>query len=96
MILIDSVKLGVWERAGAEWRRLPSAPFGDVISSWTAYDPSRGRILYIGRKDAGTFAAILTRTSVTPVESCRAGEDADADGDGLAGCLDPDCAWNCP
>jgi cysteine-rich repeat protein len=96
MIVIESSDGGVWERAGAEWRPLPRPPLSNAFVSWAAYDPSRGRILYIGRNDTGTFAAILARTSVSPVESCRAGEDADADGDGLAGCLDPDCAWDCP
>jgi hypothetical protein len=94
VIVIDNTDGRVWERAGAEWRALPKAPLDSLFTSWTAYDPSKGRTLYIGRKDTGTFAAILTRTSATPVESCRAGEDAD--GDGLAGCRDPDCEWDCP
>jgi cysteine-rich repeat protein len=82
-----------WERAGADWLRLPSAPITGMFVAWTAYDPITGRLFYLGRKDSGTFAAILTRTSATPFESCRAG--ADDDGDGLAGCDDPDCVWTC-
>jgi cysteine-rich repeat protein len=93
VIVIDNNDGRAWERAGAEWHRLPDAPIGNLFVSWTAYDPSRGRMLYLGRRDNGTFAATLTRTSATPLETCRAGEDAD--GDGLAGCDDPDCAWDC-
>src|ERR1043165_5470294 len=93
VIIIESNYGSAWERAGADWHRLPTAPIPGLFASWTAYDPGTGRTLYLGRRDNGTFAAILTRTSATPFESCRAGEDAD--GDGLAGCDDPDCAWSC-
>jgi cysteine-rich repeat protein len=93
VIVIDGNYGRTWERAGADWHRLPNAPIDNLYASWTAYDPSYGRILYVGRKDNGTFFTTLTRTSATPLESCRAGEDVD--GDGLSGCDDPDCTWAC-
>jgi hypothetical protein len=93
VIIIESNYGRAWERVSADWHPLPTAPIDGLFVSWTAYDPGTGRLLYLGRRDSGTFAAILTRTSATPFESCRVGEDAD--GDGLAGCDDPDCAWHC-
>jgi hypothetical protein len=93
VIMIENNLGHGWERAGAEWLRLPDAPIAGLFTSWTAYDPTTGRILYVGRRDNGVFAAILSRTSATPLESCIA--DEDLDGDGLAGCSDPDCAWSC-
>lgn len=94
VIVIDNNVGRVWERAGPVWRALPRVPVDNAFAGWTAYDPSTGRILYVARRDNGTFAAILQRTSPIPLESCVAGEDAD--GDGLAGCSDPDCASLCP
>lgn len=82
-----------WQRLGAEWTRLPAAPVQQAIEAWTAYDPAAGRVLYVANALSGMLAAVMTRTSPTPLESCRPGEDID--GDGLAGCDDPDCYWAC-
>lgn len=72
---------------------LPAAPVQQAEHAWTAYDPAGGRVLYVASTVAGVLAAVMTRTSSTPLESCRPGEDLD--GDGLAGCDDPDCYWAC-
>ena len=61
--------------------------------AWTAYNPVDGSVLYAATTNTGLFAAVMTRTSATPLESCVPGEDLD--GDGLAGCDDPDCYWAC-
>jgi cysteine-rich repeat protein len=82
-----------WERIGPTWHRLPAIPLASVDSAWAAYNPSDGSVLYVGHNLTGQFAAVLTRTSPTALESCRPGEDLD--GDGLAGCDDPDCFWAC-
>lgn len=96
VIMIDKGSGRAWERVGAQWRTLPKTLLEGLFAAWSAYDASKGRVLYIGRKDAGTFAMTMTRTSDTPLETCRAGENVDADGDGLFGCDDPDCEWDCP
>jgi hypothetical protein len=83
----------VWERVGGDWRRLPDLPDKKAEQAWMAYNPVDGSVLYVGRSPQRKFAAIMTRTSATPLESCNPGEDLD--GDGLVGCDDPDCYWAC-
>jgi cysteine-rich repeat protein len=94
VILIDNNFGRTYERSGPEWIRLPNAPVRSLFASWTAYDPSNGTVLLLGRASGGSFLTSLTRTSATPLESCQPGDDLD--GDGLAGCDDPDCDWACP
>jgi hypothetical protein len=93
VILIDSTRGDAWERAGPDWIKLPPAPFRRFFASGTAYNPVDGSVFVVVRTNEGTLAATLTRTSATPLESCR--EGVDGDGDGLAGCNDPDCYWTC-
>lgn len=94
VLLVDNQFGRTYERTGDEWIRLANAPVRVLFSSWIAYDPSDGSTQLLGRSDAGSFLTTLTRTSATPLEVCRPGEDVD--GDGLAGCDDPDCDWTCP
>lgn len=93
VIAIDANHGVAWERVGPDWVNLPPFPLSGMSPAWTGYDPIDGRVLVVGVTFSGNFAAILTRTSSTPPESCLAGEDVD--GDGLAGCDDPDCYWAC-
>jgi hypothetical protein len=101
MILIDNQFGRTYERVATEWIRLPNAPLQDLrvlFASWGAYDPSHGRTLLLVRGTGGSFTTTLTRTSATPLEACGPswpGGSDDVDGDGLAGCDDPDCDWTC-
>jgi cysteine-rich repeat protein len=92
VLTIDVAFGAIWERIGADWVQLPDLPipFNDAR---VAYNPVDGTVMVAGRSIGGTYAAILSRTGATPLESCRAGDDLD--GDGLAGCDDPDCFWAC-
>lgn len=61
---------------------------------FSAYNPVDGSVLVVGSiAGSGRFATTMTRSSATPLESCISGEDLD--GDGLAGCHDPECYWAC-
>ncbi|HEX3765026.1 MAG TPA: DUF4215 domain-containing protein [Kofleriaceae bacterium] len=93
-VLVFSLGSGaVWERLGAAWSELPPTPVRNAGQAWTAYSPVDGSVLYVANTNTGMFASVMTRTSATPLESCRPGEDLD--GDGLAGCDDGDCYWAC-
>lgn len=82
-----------WERIVDRWIPLPVLPV-PLVTGWNAYNPVNGDVLFVGDDAAsGKFAAILSRSSTGPIESCEAGEDID--GDGLAGCDDPECYWAC-
>jgi len=87
-----------WERLDKVWSEVASAPlegnppFGatQTIALQRSYgridvemSPQDGSILLLERQWKGS----------TPDETCVAG--VDADGDGLAGCDDPDCWWAC-
>jgi hypothetical protein len=83
----------VWERVGSTWVELPPLPLSFIFPS-SAYNPVDGSVLVVGKASiTGRYAAILRRTSATPLESCTPGDDLD--GDGLAGCDDPECFWAC-
>jgi hypothetical protein len=93
VVVLDLRYRSAWVRAGSRWTRLPGLPVA-MLGASTAYDPVTGRVMLIGETSRGErLAAILSWTSPTPFESCRPGEDRD--GDGLAGCDDPDCYWAC-
>jgi hypothetical protein len=93
VLAIDGFAGLIWQYLGTTWTRLPSVPVQfDVLKS-PAYNPVNGSVAITGVSESGTIAAVLSRSSPTPLESCVAGEDRD--GDGLAGCADPDCYWAC-
>lgn len=92
IIVLEPTQGEAWTRIGANWIRLPAAP-PSLGLLWSAYNPIDGAVLFAGNTYVGSTALILTRSSATPLESCRAGDDLD--GDGLAGCDDPECYWAC-
>jgi cysteine-rich repeat protein len=87
-----STSNGTWEWDGTEWIApvLDSSPPGGP----TAYDPLRARVVLFD----GESSQVESRTwfysprAIDP-EQCLSG--LDADGDGLAGCADPDCWGYC-
>jgi len=82
----------VWERSGGQWTQLDSLPI--AVAGAIAYDPVQGRVFVLGASQSvGTLLLVRTTTSSAPDETCAPG--VDADGDGLAGCDDPDCYWAC-
>ncbi len=81
----------MWERTGAQWTQLDSLPI--AVDGGMAYDPVQGRVFVLGTIAGGTLLLVRTTTSGAPDETCEPG--VDADGDGLAGCDDPDCYWAC-
>jgi len=82
--------IGFWELAGGTWvRRMVSFDvFGKVL---IAADPIGQRVLAYELRSGEVSS--LRFTSTTPDEDCPS--DADTDGDGLAGCGDPDCWGRC-
>jgi cysteine-rich repeat protein len=94
VFMFNLITGATWERLGTLWTSLPVAPVQDAYQAWSAYDPVDGSVLLVSNTFAGgVIAAVMTRTSATPLESCRPGDDLD--GDGLAGCDDPECFWAC-
>jgi hypothetical protein len=93
VLALDAFHGPAWERVGTTWSELPPLPL-PFLSSWSAYNPVDGSVLVVGfYSGSGRYAAIMTRSSATPLESCASGEDLD--GDGLSGCDDPECFWAC-
>jgi hypothetical protein len=83
---------GVWQRLGGLWTRRTPLPF-EIATTAAFYDPFAGRTIVVGMGSDGGVVLFLERSSATPLETCVDG--VDADGDGLAGCADPDCEWTC-
>lgn len=85
-----------WELAGAVWREsaLPTTP-PRFSSGSSAYDGQTHRML-VGYSDSLTQHTDAHEyfTTSRAVETC-ASSTTDADGDGLAGCADPDCWPRC-
>jgi hypothetical protein len=78
-----------WEYDGNDWaERTTVVRPPAVVRPVLAFDALRGRIVLAG-PDSWTLGFV----SDVPVELCIAG--VDTDGDGLAGCDDPDCAARC-
>src|SRR5262249_40363449 len=88
----------VWEWDGATWHELVLD--GDPIVRWAAaaaYDGVRRQIvLFGGYSLAGPTLGdtqVFDFRSTQPVERCFL--NVDEDGDGYAGCVDPDCWARC-
>jgi hypothetical protein len=92
---LGSVHTDTWEFADTRWRQVIPTGVPVARSSFAmAYDPIRGAVVLFGGSTATSDANdtwLLSYTSVWPDESCQPGEDVD--GDGLAFCEDPDCAY---
>ena len=91
MVPLDGHAVRVWERDHGSWTERARMPI--AITGTAAYDPVLGRIVVLGSSLGGTYALVRSSTSSAADESCAPGEDVD--GDGLAGCTDPDCWWQC-
>jgi len=83
----------VWERRGGVWRPYGELPYEISVGS-TAYESDRGRLWVISYESSQLAALVHEYSSPTPLETCT-DATADLDGDGLAGCADPDCYWAC-
>lgn len=81
----------IWERRGDVWSSLGPVPIYANIGG--AVELPRGRAVFAAMAGQGNFLLVRQLTSSLPDETCVPGEDAD--GDGLAGCDDPDCWWKC-
>ena len=79
------------ERSGLSWIDLAAAPIQLVGAS--AFDQSTGELFTIGVDGVSRFMLHRRWDSVTPFEDCSS--TIDSDGDGLAGCDDPDCWTVC-
>jgi cysteine-rich repeat protein len=84
----------VWERRDTTWRELTAAPWS-LTTGRAAYNPRTGRLLVQGSTSEEVVTFVAEMTNGSPLESCPAGAALDDDGDGLAGCADPDCWWAC-
>lgn len=85
----------VWEWDGAAWTRVAVDGFLARENPGVATSPGGGVVMYggFGGSVPLTDTTALRWEATHPVEACRA--DIDGDGDGLAGCADPDCWWAC-
>ncbi len=90
-LLIGNVTTAVWSRTTDGLAHIDDTPLVGTFSN--AYDSTEGRLLLYGVVAGSYITVVRTLTSATPLESCAPGEDLD--GDGLAGCADPECFWTC-
>ncbi|HTL38830.1 MAG TPA: DUF4215 domain-containing protein [Kofleriaceae bacterium] len=90
-VVVTPTQHQLWERTNGVFKPLGLLPITGQISDVSELPYGRTMMLVSG----GAGAVMLERqmTSSLPDESCVAGEDAD--GDGAAGCADPDCWWSC-
>ncbi len=81
-----------WTLAGDSWQQLVLTTTPMISNPRMAYDPIREEFVIAGRDPAATSfqsASLQWSYAGEPEETCIAGQDGD--GDGLAGCADPDC-----
>jgi hypothetical protein len=84
--LVPAEKLGsIWLDEGVP----PPLP----VNARPIYDPRTGDLYLVGAIGQSRFMLRRSYSSATPLETC--GPSDDADGDGLAGCADPDCFVQC-
>ena len=82
----------VWERRGAAYASLGPLPIAPEPIAGVV-DAMRGQEVIIINETTRSYLLVLQFTSGLPDETCAPGEDAD--GDGLAGCANPDCWEYC-
>jgi len=83
----------VWERSSGIWRQLEYPPLQIAPSSIVETRTGKLEILTQDYTAATIMLVERQYASSLPDETCAPG--VDADGDGLAGCDDPDCWWAC-
>lgn len=86
---------------GATWKqRTPEPSLVSIYRPAVAFDAVRGELVLFGGRNGGNGSAVLNSTTVigyqpnVAVEACTSAT-LDYDGDGLAGCADPDCDARC-
>jgi hypothetical protein len=94
----DSGVADVWEWDGTSWSHITPGvePGGRGYTSMFRSGDGYGLDVYSGSRGLGTFNTEtweLSWIGNNPRESCLL--PVDADGDGLAGCADPDCFFVC-
>jgi len=86
----------VWEWDGATWIRQPVNDVPVRTGHALAQGIAGGIAMFGGSTSLGTPTSevdVLRWSGASPAEACRS--NIDGDGDGLAGCADPDCWWAC-
>ena len=88
----------VWLWNGSEWTQLQAANAPDPrFAAMAVYDSLRHGLVTFGGRENSTESAetnLLLYRGLVPPEACGFANE-DTDGDGLAGCADPDCAGRC-
>jgi hypothetical protein len=83
----------LWEWNGATWTQRPvDAPPSANYRSATAYDAARHETLLFGGRNNLSFMRLMRYRAYVTTEACTFA-NLDYDGDGLAGCADPEC-WS--
>jgi hypothetical protein len=89
-----------WEWDGIAWHaRTPTDVPSIRTGTASAYNPTSRRVVMFGGSDADGLAQLgdtwtyAFESGSVPADACAAG--IDLDGDGLAGCDDPDCWSRC-
>jgi hypothetical protein len=93
------VRHDLWEWDGSVWQELFLASSPPTLQlTDLAYDAVNARFVFFGGNRGGREIddswTLSYRSTGSPAETCRAAT-LDADGDGLAGCADPDCWGVC-
>lgn len=81
----------LWERRAGAFREIGELPFSGGFVG--AVEAGRGRLVIEISEGEGVVFLERQLTSSLPDETCAPTDDAD--GDGLAGCADPDCWQTC-
>ena len=83
----------LWERHLSSWTSIEMPPIPIDGTGLAATERSYGRVDIVTAAYSATVVLERQLVSALPDETCEPG--VDADGDGLAGCDDPDCWWKC-
>jgi hypothetical protein len=86
----------VWEWDGVTWTQQTTLDTTSRAFHTMTTNLGPGVLVFSGQTvpmRPSPDISVLRYTSATPTEACR--YDIDGDGDGLAGCDDPDCWWVC-
>jgi cysteine-rich repeat protein len=90
-VVFTALTGSTWERLGAVWVEHAAVPL-HVLGTPT-FAASTTELVMLAHASHSWLLFHRRYVSATPVETCAAADDAD--GDGLAGCADPDCWWQC-